>query len=64
VLFWVSKTWFCIVQDMKGWRKQWLRGQYRLRLLVEHKAFAWSFLGLILLNTIALALVWDGQSKE
>jgi hypothetical protein len=51
-----------VMQDLPTFKRQWLRGQYRMRLFVESPEFTFAFLGLILLNTVALALIWDDQS--
>lgn len=45
-------------------KRQLLRAQYRLRLLVESSAFNAVFLGAILVNTVLLAIEHDGMSKE
>lgn len=45
-------------------KRQLLRAQYRLRLLVESSAFTAVFLGAILVNTVLLAIEHDGMSHE
>jgi hypothetical protein len=41
-----------------------LRAQYRVRALVCSSAFNTIFLVAILLNTVALAIVYDGMSPQ
>lgn len=41
-------------------KRQWLRFQFRLRVVVEHNMFNNGFLLAIIVNTILLALEYDG----
>lgn len=43
-------------------KRLWLRGQYRVRLLVESGPYNSLFLVAILANTIVLAIEHDGMS--
>lgn len=45
-------------------KRQLLRAQYRLRLVVESSAFNGVFLAAILVNTVLLAIEHDGMSEE
>lgn len=45
-------------------KRQLLRAQYRLRLVVESSAFNAVFLAAILVNTVLLAIEHDGMSEE
>lgn len=42
-------------------KRMWVRFQFRLRLLVSHNMFNQFFLVAILVNTVLLALEYDGE---
>lgn len=48
------------VSDLPYVKRQWLRFQFRLRVVVEHNMFNNGFLLAIIVNTILLALEYDG----
>jgi hypothetical protein len=54
----------CSVQDLPRLKRTLLRGQYRVRALVCSSAFNNIYLVAILLNTVALAIVYDGMSAQ
>lgn len=63
-----SQSWYdataCTVQDLPRFKRTLLRAQYRVRALVCSSAFNNIFLFAILLNTVALAIVYDGMSPQ
>jgi hypothetical protein len=54
----------CSVQDLPRLKRTLLRGQYRVRALACSSAFNNIYLVAILLNTVALAIVYDGMSAQ
>lgn len=54
----------CVVQDLPKFKRVLLKGQYRVRALVTSGWFNNIFLLAIILNTVALAIVYDGMSPE
>lgn len=55
---------FCLSQDLPRFKRTLLKAQYRVRALVTSSWFNNIFLLAILLNTVALAIVYDGMSPE
>lgn len=54
----------CVLQDLPKFKRMLLMGQYRVRALVTSGWFNNIFLLAIILNTVALAIVYDGMSPE
>jgi hypothetical protein len=52
------------IQDLPKFKRTLLRAQYRVRVLVCSSWFNNFFLLAIILNTVALAIVYDGMTHE
>jgi hypothetical protein len=55
---------FVLLQDLPWFKRTMLRAQYRVRWAVTSSWFNNIFLLLIILNTVALAIVYEGMSHE
>lgn len=53
-----------MLQDLPWLKRTMLRAQYRVRWVVTSSWFNNIFLLLIILNTVALAIVYEGMSPE
>jgi hypothetical protein len=53
-----------MLQDLPKFKRALLKAQYRVRWVVTSTWFNNIFLALIILNTVALAIVYDGMSHE